>query len=49
MGCAHMREVRNTRGSLFLLCRRSKDQPEYPRYPRQPVIECPGFEPAARE
>jgi len=46
--CAHLREVRNTRGSVFLLCRRSKDEPQYPRYPRQPVIECPGFEPAKR-
>ncbi|HUA12433.1 MAG TPA: hypothetical protein VMA83_10555 [Solirubrobacteraceae bacterium] len=43
--CAHRREVRNTRGSVFLLCERSRTEPEYPRYPRQPVLSCPGFEP----
>jgi hypothetical protein len=43
--CRHQRLVRNTRGSTFSLCGRSKDDPSYPRYPRVPVLECPGFEP----
>ena len=43
--CAHQQVVRNTRGSRFSLCRRSRDQPEYPRYPRLPVLRCPGHEP----
>ena len=43
--CVHQRVVKNTRGSRFSLCRRSKDEPEkYPRYPRVPVRECPGYE-----
>ena len=42
--CQHQQIVRNTRGSTFSLCRRSKTQPEYPRYPRLPVRECPGWE-----
>jgi hypothetical protein len=42
--CAHQQIVRNTRGSSFSLCRRSKTQPEYPRYPRVPVAACPGYE-----
>ncbi len=46
--CAHRREVPNTRGSVFLLCERSRSEPEYPRYPRQPVLSCPGFEPEAK-
>ena len=45
-GCRHQRLVPNTRGSVFSLCERSRDQPEYPRYPRIPVLSCPGFEPA---
>jgi hypothetical protein len=46
--CAHQRVVRNTRGSSFSLCRRSKTEPErFPRYPRVPVTACPGYEPDA--
>lgn len=44
--CRHQRLVRNTRGSEFSLCERSREQPEFPRYPRLPVLRCPGFEPA---
>lgn len=42
--CRHQRLVPNTRGSVFSLCERSREQPEYPRYPRLPVLRCPGFE-----
>lgn len=42
--CLHQREVRNTRGSIFSLCERSRQDPAYPRYPRLPVIECAGYE-----
>jgi hypothetical protein len=43
-GCAHKRDVKNTRGSTFLLCERSREDPAYPRYPRLPVLECRGYE-----
>jgi hypothetical protein len=46
--CAHQRVVRNTRGSSFSLCERSRTEPAYPRYPRLPVLECAGHEPAPR-
>jgi len=42
--CLHRREVRNTRGSSFSLCLRSRDDPSYPRYPRLPVLSCRGYE-----
>jgi hypothetical protein len=42
--CRHQRVVKNTRGSVFSLCERSKTDPRYPKYPRVPVLECPGFE-----
>jgi hypothetical protein len=42
--CEHQVEVRNTRGSVFSLCARSRTDPAYPRYPRLPVLECPGYE-----
>lgn len=44
--CRHQQLVRNTRGSVFSLCRRSKADPGFPRYPRLPVAECRGYEPA---
>jgi DNA-3-methyladenine glycosylase I len=43
--CRHQRVVRNTRGSSFSLCLRSKEDDGYPRYPRIPVRSCPGYEP----
>jgi hypothetical protein len=45
--CHHQQVVRNTRGSVFSLCRRSRDEPErFARYPRVPVLRCPGYEEA---
>ena len=42
--CIHQTVVRNTRGSSFSLCERSKTDPRYPKYPRVPVLECRGYE-----
>jgi hypothetical protein len=42
--CRHQRIVRNTRGSSFSLCERSRTDPDFPRYPRLPVRECRGYE-----
>jgi hypothetical protein len=42
--CRHQRIVRNTRGSSFSLCERSRTDPRYPRYPRLPVVACEGHE-----
>jgi hypothetical protein len=42
--CEHQQLVRNTRGSTFSLCRRSREDPAYPRYPRLPVRSCPGYQ-----
>lgn len=47
--CLHQRLVRNTRGSEFSLCERSRTDPAYPRYPRLPVVECAGYERGERE
>jgi hypothetical protein len=41
----HQQLVPNTRGSVFSLCLRSREDPSYPRYPRLPVIRCRGHEP----
>ena len=43
--CVHQRIVRNTRGSSFSLCERSRTDPACPRYPRLPVVDCAGYEP----
>lgn len=42
--CVHQQIVKNTRGSVFSLCRRSRADPEFPRYPRVPVLACRGHE-----
>ena len=42
--CRHQQVVRNTRGSRFSLCRRSREDERYPRYPRVPVLRCSGHE-----
>jgi hypothetical protein len=47
--CAFQQEVRNTRGSSFSLCTRSRTDPAYPRYPRLPVLSCPGYGRRERE
>jgi len=35
-----MREMRNDRGSVFLMCLLSKTDPRFPKYPRLPVVTC---------
>jgi len=47
--CRYQRVVRNTRGSTFSLCERSREDDRYPRYPRLPVGSCPGYEQRDRE
>lgn len=44
--CRHQQVVRNTRGSKFSLCLRSRIEPDrFPRYPRLPVERCDGYQP----
>ncbi len=45
--CIHRKEIRSDRGSVFTMCMRSFQEPEYPKYPRLPVLQCPGFEEAS--
>ncbi len=42
--CVFQRLVPNTRGSVFSLCERSRQDPAFPRYPRLPVRDCRGYE-----
>lgn len=42
--CRHQKLVRNTRGSTFSLCLRSRTDERFPRYPRLPVAACVGYE-----
>lgn len=42
--CKHQKVIRNTRGSTFSMCERSKKEPDFPKYPRLPVLECRGYE-----
>ncbi len=42
--CRHRRDVSSRRGSRFVLCLRSRDDPAFPKYPELPVTRCSGFE-----
>jgi hypothetical protein len=42
--CRHQKLIRNTRGSTFSMCERSKTDPSFPKYPRLPVQRCRGYE-----
>lgn len=42
--CQHARIMTNDRGREFVLCERSKSDPNFPRYPRLPVLQCAGYE-----
>jgi hypothetical protein len=43
--CTNAKLIRNTRGSVFLLCELSKSDDRFPKYPRAPILECPGYKP----
>jgi hypothetical protein len=44
--CRHQQIVPTTRGSVYSLCLRSRDEPDrFPRYPRLPVTGCAGYQP----
>ncbi|HLM09463.1 MAG TPA: hypothetical protein VK307_07120 [Thermoleophilaceae bacterium] len=42
--CRHQKLIRNTRGSAFSMCLRSRTEERFPKYPRLPVVRCPGYE-----
>ncbi|HEX3278310.1 MAG TPA: hypothetical protein VHR40_07290 [Thermoleophilaceae bacterium] len=46
--CRHQKVIRNTRGSVFSMCERSKTDPSFPKYPRLPVTQCRGYVRATR-
>jgi hypothetical protein len=41
--CARARRITNDRGSVFVLCLHSTNDPSFPKYPRLPVIACRAF------
>ncbi|PYT62978.1 MAG: hypothetical protein DMG35_05695 [Acidobacteria bacterium] len=46
--CAHSRSIESPRGSIFVLCELSFNDPRFPKYPRLPVLSCKGYEKAVR-
>ena len=43
--CTHHRWTGNRRGSSFLMCGKSAEDPSFPKYPPLPVRACRGFAP----
>ncbi len=46
--CMNAKLNRNSRGSVFLFCKLSRDDKTYPKYPRVPVEKCRGHKPSDR-
>ena len=47
--CAHKKEIRSDRGSVFLMCLRGLQDANYPKYPRLPVLRCAGYNERGRD
>jgi len=43
ISCHHKREIHNKRGSIFLLCSKSKEDDRFAKYPVQPVVACQAY------
>jgi hypothetical protein len=41
--CLHARRLESARGSVFILCNLSLNDPRFPKYPRLPVLSCDGY------
>lgn len=46
--CQHAKLNQTRRGTVYLRCTRAAWDESLPRYPRLPVIQCAGYEPAAK-
>lgn len=46
--CIHAKLNPNTRGSVFLFCKLSRTDSDYPKYPRVPVEKCSGYKTSER-
>jgi hypothetical protein len=44
--CEFARRIESDRGSLFLRCELSFQDPRFAKYPRLPVLVCSGYAPA---
>jgi hypothetical protein len=42
--CEHAQLVTSSRGSHFVLCRRSAIDPAFQKYPRLPMLRCSGYD-----
>ena len=45
--CRFKREITSDRGTVYIQCGKSFEDPRFPKYPRLPVLSCPGYERAA--
>ncbi|MFY9469270.1 MAG: hypothetical protein WAP37_04055 [Solirubrobacterales bacterium] len=47
--CVNAKLIRNTRGSVFMMCMLHTVDARFPKYPPVPIIECRGYaEPSGR-
>jgi hypothetical protein len=43
--CVHQKLIRTTRGSVFSMCLKHREDERFAKYPPIPVGRCPGFAP----
>lgn len=41
--CRRARTILSDRGSSFVMCQLSANDPKFPKYPRLPVLSCVGY------
>lgn len=47
--CRFQREIQSDRGTVYIQCGKSFEDPRFPKYPRLPVLSCAGYECADQE
>jgi hypothetical protein len=45
MDCENRRLVESSRGSVFVLCELSRNDPRFLKYPNLPMLACEGYRP----
>ena len=42
--CCHVKVIKSSKGSFFIMCELAKTDKRFSKYPALPVLYCPGFD-----
>ncbi len=43
VACRHVKVIKSSKGSFFIMCELAKTDKRFSKYPVLPVLYCPGF------